>query len=339
MREGGTTVREVLVKAGIRPRAGGSDWWRIPAIWRGSEDYNLAVNRHSGKWRLHSTGESGTWEELQQLLGINGDGTLPVPLRKDPAPFRTDSRKAALQLWSDAFPLRYPEEYRSPFPALRKWRGAAWAYLGKRGIPLEAVGRYASDIRVIEDGEDAVLLLIPLRAPRDDQALQGVQRIRIDFTGNKAPFLDKKGKPTEAKRMLGPRQMAEGSTGWWLPALTDRYPERVLLCEGPETAMGLHAFTDRPVWCLADAGGLLNAALPYLEARGIRSVCVAGDHDSNQVGVVAAADLALRIRKEYPDWRVTVALPPVRDTDWLDVLKEVGPEAARLVFQESVEPF
>jgi hypothetical protein len=334
-----TTVREVLTAAGVPFRSGGADWLRIPALWRGSRDYNLAVNRNTGKWILHSTGETGSWSELLTRLGI--ENGKRASLCRDPAPFRRDSRKAALQLWDEAFPLRYPEEYREPFPALRQWRAAAWAYLENRGIPQASALAYAPDLRVCED-EDAVLLLIPLRAPADGDPLMGVQRIRIDTAGHKTPFLDKEGKPTEdTKRMLGPRKTAAGSTGWWLPEApkTGSYPERVLLCEGPETAMGLQAFTGRQVWCLADAGGLRNASSAYLERRGIRSVCIAGDHDSNQVGLIAAADLALRLRQEHPDWQITVALPPERDTDWLDVLVRYGPEQSLRLFRKNIEHF
>lgn len=333
------TVREVLIQEGIPFRSGGADWFRIPAVWRGSEDYNLSVNRNTGSWVLHSTGEHGNWADLVDRLGIGNDKRVG-PLRKDPIPFRRDSKKAAKELWDNAFPLRYPEEYRQPFPALKKWRDAAWAYLENRGIPQAAVLTYAPDIRVYEDN-DAVLLLIPLRAPVDGDPLMGVQRIRIDASGHKAPFLDKKGKPTEAKRMLGPRKTETGATGWWLPESPKgvSHPDRVLLCEGPETAMGLQAFTGRQVWCLADAGGLQNASSSYLEKRGIRSVCIAGDNDSNQVGLIAAADLALRLRTEHPDWRVTVALPSERDTDWLDLLMKYGPEQARLKFSQSLESF
>lgn len=333
------TVREVLVQAGIPIRSGGINWLRLPAVWRGSEDYNLAVNRNTGKWILHSTKESGTWEELLDLLGL-GSGNR-VQLRKDPPPFRADSKKYALNLWDEAFPLRYPEEYRRPFPALQRCREAAWAYLEKRGIPKSAALSYAYDLRVCED-EDAILLLIPLRAPVVGEPLHGVQRIRIDEAGNKTPFLDRKGRPTsDSKRMLGPRKTAAGSTGWWLPASPEAepHPDRVLLCEGPETAMGLQALTGRQVWCLADAGGLLNASVEHLTERGIQSVCIAGDHDSNQVGVVAAADLALRLRQERPNWKVTVALPPERDTDWLDILVQYGSKKAYSWFRDSIESF
>lgn len=329
-------VREVLRSAGIPVRPGGQGWLRAPAIWRGSRDFNLAINADSGHWILHSTGEKGSWEELLRLCAMD-----PLEFGKI-SPAKPGSRPSgttqaqALELWNAAFWLSENQDYRKPFKDLKRWREAGFAYLRNRGIPEEAIQIIASQVRVIGDTRTAMLLLIPLSAPFVGGEVTGLQRIRLDFSGKKYPWPVEEG-VGESKRMLGPRKVGEGgwSTGWWLPSRI--YPERVLICEGPETAIALQGFTGRAVWCLASANGMDMARIEYLAEQGTTSVCIAGDCDVP--GIVAAANIALRIRKNFPSWQVTVAIPSQRKTDWLDVLREQGPEQALVTFRESIEIF
>ena len=327
-------VREILKAAGIPVRPGGAGWLRVPAVWRGSKDFNLAVNADTGSWILHSTGETGSWEALLKLCAMDPSEFKISPAKKSRDTGTTQAQ--ALELWNSAFCLSDYQDYRKPFKELVKWREAALAYLRNRGIPESEIQRVASQVKVVGDTRTALLLLIPLSAPLPGGSIFGLQRIRLDFSGKKYPWPVEEG-VGESKRMLGPRKVGEKgwSTGWWLPALV--HPDRVIICEGPETAIALQAFTGRAVWCLASANGLDMARIEFLAERGISGVCIAGDCD--MAGIVAAANLALRIRASFPDWQVTVAIPGQRKTDWLDVLREQGPEQALITFRASIESF
>ncbi len=326
-------VRDVLKAAGIPVRPGGAGWLRIPAVWRGSKDFNLAVNADTGHWILHSTGETGSWETLLKFCTLDPLESKITPSKKSNSTGGTTQIQAR-ELWDLGFCLSDYQDYRKPFKELVKWREAALAYLRNRGIPEVEIQRVARQVRVVGDTRTALLLLIPLSAPFSGGDVTGLQRIRLDFSGKKYPWPVETG-TGESKRMLGPRKVDGWSTGWWLPALV--HPERVIICEGPETAIALQAFTGRAVWCLASANGLDMARIEFLLEKGISSVCIAGDCDVT--GIVAAADLALRIRGNFPDWQVTVAIPSQRKTDWLDVLREQGPEQALLTFRASIETF
>lgn len=327
-------VREVLRKAGVPVRPGGVGWLRAPAVWRGSTDFNLAVNLETGAWILHSTGEKGSWKDLLEFLSLDSSNlTITKPKGGKNASGTTQSQ--ALELWESAYWLTDQYDYRRPFKELAKWRQAATAYLQNRGIPDEEIQRVATQVKVVGDTRTALLLLIPLKYPTLDGGVFGLQRIRLDFSGKKYPWPVEVG-TGEAKRMLGPRKVGEGwSTGWWLPGTT--HLDRVIICEGPETAIALQAFTGRAIWCLASANGMDMARIEFLAENNIRNVCIAGDCDVT--GIIAAADLAIRLKTTFPDWTISVAIPDERKTDWLDVLRESGAPAALDIFRKSIEMF
>ncbi|MHB1666102.1 toprim domain-containing protein [Thiomonas sp.] len=342
-------VLDILQAAGLPVRTSGSVWLRAPATWRGSADYNLAIHAETGAWRLHSTGEHGSFADLLELLGLDpetGQG-LVRPGQKAASVSRkhtATTQGQALALWRQAFSVSDQGDYRPPFPELREWREAAMRYLRGRGIPNGAVQHAARYLRIIPEpaSEKGLLLLVPLYAPElGAKEPTGLQRIRIDRQGNRFPWKPAGGGAPEAKRMIGPRKLGpnEVSTGWLLPPLNLAQTDPLLLiCEGPETAIALQAITGAAVWCLTSADGLDRARIEFLKELGIRRVCVAGDHDPDGRGQTAAAHLGQRLHARFPDWDVTLALPPQAGEDWLDILAGQGAEQALVLFrQQTVE--
>ncbi|WP_025322010.1 toprim domain-containing protein [Deferrisoma camini] len=76
------------------------------------------------------------------------------------------------------------------------------------------------------------------------------------------------------------------------------------VAEGIETALAVHALTDRPAWAALSAGGVERMVLPTT----IREVLVAADNDPSGVGQRAGDALAGRLFREGR--KVLVAVPP-----------------------------
>jgi len=339
------TVRATLEAAGIPVRNGGGGWLRIPAVWRGSSDFNLAVHAQKGIWFLHSTGESGSWNELVELMGLESDKpTYVAPVTGNALKEKRQRRGMARGLWDQAIPLELPE-YRSPHPAMVRMQEAVTRYLRSRGIPEETQKRAAPHLRMAEEDDEAVLLLVPLYAPYPDQNKPAaVQRIRLDSQGRKNPWLSPSGEPDSEKRMLGTwKTEPDGAAaGLLLPPADLNRGGPVYLCEGPETALALMAMTREAVWCLASAGGLKAARIAWLWDHGFRHFRIAADNDRSQTGQKAAEFLQERILQQFPEARVEWACPEKEGEDWLDVLQacgvEQGAERLRLAMEKTTPP-
>ncbi len=90
--------------------------------------------------------------------------------------------------------------------------------------------------------------------------------------------------------------------------------DTVALAEGIETALAVHESTGVPVWATVSANGMETVQLP-LE---IRTVELWADNDLSGVGQKAAEKAAERFMKEGRE--VYILIPPMEDSDWLDVL-------------------
>ena len=119
--------------------------------------------------------------------------------------------------------------------------------------------------------------------------------------------------PVSPRRMFLPGGIPKGG------AIRLGDPDRCMgVAEGIETALSASLLFRLPVWACCTEG-LLRAWQPPAEAT---HITIFGDNDASFVGQFAAYDLAKRLRHEGRVVKVTVAIPPVEDTDWNDAMRE-----------------
>ena len=94
--------------------------------------------------------------------------------------------------------------------------------------------------------------------------------------------------------------------------------EELGVAEGIENAVACHELFRMPMWAALTANGIKSFEPP----RGLLRLHIFADNDSNYVGQAAAFDLAHRLNRD--GLTVEVHIPPIADTDWLDVLNSGG---------------
>ena len=137
----------------------------------------------------------------------------------------------------------------------------------------------------------------------------GMHRTYLDSDGSgKAPVSSPK------KTIKCADTMSGGSIRLFEPELG----KPLVLCEGIETALAIHSYTDWPVWPCMSSTMLEKVVLP----DSIRFVFIGADKDLSGAGQVAAEKLSRRLVAEGRV--VQISLPPMeipegsKSVDWLD---------------------
>jgi putative DNA primase/helicase len=94
--------------------------------------------------------------------------------------------------------------------------------------------------------------------------------------------------------------------------------EELGIGEGIENSLAAHELFGVPVWAALTANGIKSFEPP----PGLLRLHIFADNDANFVGQSAAFQLGQRVNRD--DLTVEVHVPPIADTDWLDVLNERG---------------
>ncbi|MHB1902470.1 MAG: toprim domain-containing protein, partial [Cuniculiplasma sp.] len=183
-------------------------------------------------------------------------------------------------------------------------------------------------------GESADAILWPIyRAEtilKTTRVLSGVQR--------EWPWGCQDG-PKSVKAILGKHFLDRRAGGFLIGTLAGA--KILYICEGPLTGIAIHMATGQPVLVLISEGGLRNIAPATISDIRDSGLCVviAGDNDKNGVGQKASQICARKILLAAPNVQVSISIPDVADTDWLDVLNTHGPEeTARLILANSHPP-
>lgn len=226
----------------------------------------------------------------QALWAGEPDKEWTPPVRREPtAPADPDAkRKAASEIWAQTIPAAGTI--------------VETAYLPGRAItlPVPPTIRFLPNAKHAPSGQ-RFPCMVSAFALHPDNRVCAIHRTFLTPSGtDKAPV-------PSPKMTLGP---LKGAAIRLAPA-----GSVLLVGEGIETVLSGMQETGLPGWAAFSAGNLVDLLLPPVVAE----VVILVDHDSNGVGQRKAEAAARRFHAEGR--RVRLALPPVPDTDFNDILR------------------
>ena len=283
----GLEARFLQNKHGPCPLCGGKDRYRFDDKDGAGTYYCSQCGPGAGIILVRKLLKCDHATACREVDKIIGNGEPPPREARRASKDETEKRRAAIErLLDEARDRTIVERYLGK----RGLAGSSGVLRGHRACPYfdddhRLVGRYAA-------------VLAPILGP--DGAVQSAMRIydaEVEPRKKMLPAVDTiKG---GAVRLYGPEN---GELG---------------IAEGVETASAARQMFGVPVWSVLNAEGIKSFSPP----PGVRVLTIFADNDASFVGQSAAYAAAQRLNREGV--RVTVRVPPVPDTDWLDVLNSL----------------
>ncbi len=119
------------------------------------------------------------------------------------------------------------------------------------------------------------------------------------------------------RRIIEPAKRSRGPVGGGAVRLAPA-AETLMVGEGLETCLAAMQATGMPAWAALSTSGLMALLLPAV----VHEIIILADHDSNGAGARAARIAAERWLAEGR--QVRIAMPPVPETDFADLLVSRG---------------
>ncbi len=360
-------IRSTLEGAGITVQDRGGQWFRIQAVWRNGDGFNVGVHREDGHWHDHAgAGEAGSWRTLCKRLGIDGG----APVVRDAAAQAASDKEAAVSLsrrmklardaWAAADRLndpfflkilegraRHVQSKRQIAKALASYQHIIWAreYLNSRGEDtldaairagarvLRGTHRSASFKKENGDWHRGPCVLWPMLDPIDG-TMSGIQR--------------EWGRGHEYKKMLGPSRVPidrarpkglKQAAVFTIPPAKGNKAVRMFYSEGQVSGCALAAaYPECYVVPHFDANGIAAAARQVAERGekvGVLELVMAGDGD--ETGIQKAMEGIRRIQTWGLTLKILWTVPPA-DKDWADINEASGLAAVRAAVEAGMRP-
>lgn len=304
---------KALEKHGVMPKNYGKSWARIPAIWRGSRDFNVSVNLVNGTATDFPDGERRIeFQELMALLEYD-PGNVKIG-KNDNFVIANDNRRKML----------YALNMMKRGMAISTDNAAATVavkYLRSRGLPDETIALISHQVRAVPGDFGGVIMMSPIYSPRMNGSIISIQRTFLSMDGNQ--------EPERPRAMLGSRFDGDKAGGFLIRGDKSRFNDTwVAVVEGLETGLAVSAATGMPVYVTYNANGISALCVEYLSSLGVTGILIAADNDDpdkygRRAGQEAANELAERVTADN-SCPVKIALPPRKLTngkkcDWLDI--------------------